>query len=983
MSYTERDANMEKNILSLKNVYRFLTVRDYVLYSTGVIRREFIKGMTLVKFLDGLLLYDFRSGKYGKMIWRMEGSHNRYISELCNRKLNTTIYGQYASEILEQISPEMILRQIRQCEAFLAEHQYDRAVFGKKLTVWLEMLEQEDSFFENDVAVYFNKNREMTGEFTGGSEKKSLFADAWFLTMLIMHALLGPEMGNTNMRQLRSDEGIGLQRLWKLQIQNAAGNGESAVRVLTRHNNEITMSALPRSSFFGREKELFELREMLDSGGKYLLCGIGGIGKTELLRQFFLQCMSDRLIPEIGVVQYQRNLTESLIRAFPDAAGANSKERITEIIAGLRMKKRHQMVLFIDNISSGILEDQHFPALRELPVTVIATSRMQELEGFENYPIEMVSTEACKLIFRNQYGQALSRQDKTELEELCGRRLCRHTLTVRMMARVAHQKKWSVKQLLEQTDLYGLNYTWYEAGHYHHMQQVYQRLYKVSDLDMADQKLLEFFSLLSYESIPADYLEGWLPSPDQGTLKNQLEHLSATGWLESGDEGYAMHPVIAEAIGRENITEKDMQPFLDGLCGRWKSIGGPSVFDIFEFSMQGASEEQIMLSKTLVDMGEHMAGVLSPQNTSIMIAAYGLVCVLYGLPDSCRFLDTMEQYIAEDDQRIVELYTLQAFRYKGNIEAMEKVYHSQKLHGTVPEKELECFCFNYGTHCMIAGCLDQATEVLTDLYESTSNIRYKVLCCCDMATIASMQLNLEDYDKWQSLAWKLTQENDVKDPVVLYRVLDGQCNRAQLFRKFDEFMVYVEQIEELLKNKSTLEGRMYLNYNKGMALSRLHQAEEAIPYFEKAAELGLLVGDEDIIKLYINQQFTIALDEAGHYERCERAYLENLEILKRHPDRSSGSMDVLLTYNNMGVLYQHWGKWEKSREALLKARELAVEIGGIAIAEVDNNLSMVCHHFGETDQEQQYLRNAVPGLEAVYGPADKKVMEAKSRLIEE
>ena len=41
--------------LSLKNLYRLLTVKDYPVYSTGILRRKNKKGLTLVRFWDEYL----------------------------------------------------------------------------------------------------------------------------------------------------------------------------------------------------------------------------------------------------------------------------------------------------------------------------------------------------------------------------------------------------------------------------------------------------------------------------------------------------------------------------------------------------------------------------------------------------------------------------------------------------------------------------------------------------------------------------------------------------------------------------------------------------------------------------------------------------------------------------------------------------------------------------------------------------------------
>ena len=51
--------------LSLKNLYRLLTVKDYPVYSTGILRRKNKKGLTLVRFWDEYLSYEWRNTVHG------------------------------------------------------------------------------------------------------------------------------------------------------------------------------------------------------------------------------------------------------------------------------------------------------------------------------------------------------------------------------------------------------------------------------------------------------------------------------------------------------------------------------------------------------------------------------------------------------------------------------------------------------------------------------------------------------------------------------------------------------------------------------------------------------------------------------------------------------------------------------------------------------------------------------------------------------
>lgn len=53
-------------LLSLKNLYRLFTVKDYPVYSTGILGEKSKKGLTLVRFWDEYLLYEWKSTRHGK-----------------------------------------------------------------------------------------------------------------------------------------------------------------------------------------------------------------------------------------------------------------------------------------------------------------------------------------------------------------------------------------------------------------------------------------------------------------------------------------------------------------------------------------------------------------------------------------------------------------------------------------------------------------------------------------------------------------------------------------------------------------------------------------------------------------------------------------------------------------------------------------------------------------------------------------------------
>ena len=120
-------------LLSLKNLYRLFTVKDYPVYSTGILGEKSKKGLTLVRFWDEYLLYEWKSTRHGKMIFRKDGSQNRYHSEFCNRKESFPLYQVYLQEVLECLNAETFGSQILIFEKFLKEKNYNHSVFVQKM----------------------------------------------------------------------------------------------------------------------------------------------------------------------------------------------------------------------------------------------------------------------------------------------------------------------------------------------------------------------------------------------------------------------------------------------------------------------------------------------------------------------------------------------------------------------------------------------------------------------------------------------------------------------------------------------------------------------------------------------------------------------------------------------------------------------------------------------------------------------------------
>ena len=117
---------MEKITQSLKNIYRLLMNEDFTIYSERVISKKQRKGQTLLRFWQDMMVREFCCLPYGKLIWRNDGTRNRYISNLCNRNDELKYYHEYAQELGAQISRETLLNQIHRFGDFLQSREYNR-----------------------------------------------------------------------------------------------------------------------------------------------------------------------------------------------------------------------------------------------------------------------------------------------------------------------------------------------------------------------------------------------------------------------------------------------------------------------------------------------------------------------------------------------------------------------------------------------------------------------------------------------------------------------------------------------------------------------------------------------------------------------------------------------------------------------------------------------------------------------------------------
>lgn len=990
--YKQVDVVMKKDILSLKSLYQFLVISDYPIFCRGILSKNNHAGLTLTKFWQENILVDFRRHKYGRQIWRTEGGRNRYISEICNRSDRLGFYGAYAEEIYDAAKPETVLRQIRQFMSFLLERQFHYDAFVQKLPAYIELLSAQDEFFSKEAGIFFEKALEKRRIFDGQGSTGQAFFCGWFLTFFMFHALGGNGEGEAVLGRLRENEALSLEKLGQACLKNNVSKGTKAV-FLTGKNTELCAAPLKLGHFFGREKELFELRQMLAQGGRYLVSGIGGIGKTELMRQFLKCCEEEALTDCICVIQYENSLADSLIRAFPEIRGADREDNFREALARIRMHAGERILIVIDNMNRSQEEDPDIEILCKFPAAVFITSRYQELAGFETYRVHTIGREARSLIFRDNYEKKLTESDKKALDAILREDVWCHTLTLRLLGCVARTRSWTVQELLERLQKGEMPASLEEQGGYAGLKQVYCRMYAVSGLKKNMNGLLQAFAVLPYESYDTAFAEQYLSGflSDGMDMPAGLEKLWISGWLEKRETGYSMHPFIAECIQEKSLSEKELAPFFESIIAAWGDVAGEfRIENIREIrykwyeDWKGSHHRLVQTTLSALSVAEKLTGRLSERLLQLLLLATEMEHIGYGSSRERRdFLINLRTKCKDisENTRIYLNMLLCSYGY-ADIQELDREYKKQIESPEISEKLKYACAYELGRRYGYIGELGRMGELADYLWESNADTDTRIAACILKADLTIRGTgDFDVYMEWLERGLEIGRESGREKSSDTEALMCALCSVYMALQKFDEAEKLLQEMEALLNGEKTYFIQWKLLFYKGSLDLYRENDGYGVQKLTEAYQIAesLFGGTEDDFYTDSIAELAMACNKAGRREEALVYYKKALAIYDKLPGNGFSRYRVL---NNMSVMFLDWGKPEEALEYLTEAYPLGKTFGGLSEAETANNLSKAWRMLGDREKELAYLKEAAPVLEQFYGSEHPKVADAKQRLQE-
>lgn len=969
---------MEKQILSLKNIYRLLTAEDYIINSRSVIGRLDRRGMTLSRFWQENLIYELQCGRCGRRIWRGGNGQNRYESELCNRSSRLPYYAEYVRELADAVKPELVLKQICQLQKSLQHMNYDRRILSQRLEAFARQCSQEDRYFrEAQLKEYIQMTAD--GQISGDTDgKKAEFQQLWILAILLLHGLAGEAMNGGEMRSLRSRQELSFASLWEL-YGKVGGEEYSPVVFLTNRMNEICTAPLSPDHFFGREREQFELRQTVGGGGKYILSGMGGIGKTELLRQLLKCCEEEHLVDYICAVQYEGSVEESFSRAFSlSGKGGSAEGNFREALARIRRHAGAKVLVMVDNMNCSLQEDPALQELLELEATVLMTTRRAGLDGWTSYPVAVPTQHTAELIFRDHYGRALNQEERSFLGKICSEAGWRHTLVVRLMGRAARSRRWSLEQLMEQLQGSGSRLTWQEGESIVQLHQIYRQLYTINQFPRAWNGIIRLFALLPYRSYEKDFLQKYLVEEGQEELLGTiLDTLSAAGWLEQDDGTYGMHPLVAECI----LTKKPSFREAEGLLKRCYYVVGKGwepeqLWEDFDkqYCVLGTGDaEQQELADIMVAVGDKLSGSMESWHMDWMLAAI-IVC----MHECNKGRKSWERYIKKCrhmTECVEIIYHIHCTMIdQGSLEVIHRLYEQQQVHRTVGKTLYCALQMALAEQLVLKDRLDEAMSLLRQAAESDSDI-IRIRYCEERIMIGYARADLADIAEWSEKALAHMHNKNLVYPRYEFIFQYYLCEASGSLGRTQKMESCLRRMWELLDQIPQLEREVMYNMSAGTYESSRGNYEEALSHLESAWRFSTeYFSPKSFMYATVTCHYAMMLNRAGKHDEAVERYREAIEVY----DAPEGERHRI--YNNMAVACLDGGKPQEAIEALELSYTIGQKLGGLAIAEPANNLARAYGMLGNEERELAYLREAAPLLEQGYGPDHPKTRAARERL---
>lgn len=592
---------------------------------------------------------------------------------------------------------------------------------------------------------------------------------------------------------------------------------------LSLESRLVSSSINPSLDFVGRVKEKNEIHEYLKDNKLIFVVGMGGIGKSELVRSYISNHESEYRTRIWGTF-------ENSIKSFicnDDYIHITNFERIPidesddsyyqRKYKFLKETVSQEDLLVIDNYD--VDNDPNFKDLSDLNMKIIITSRKNS-DNFKNITVLPLEDEKELFeLFIKGYPRKIS-EDEYQIIMKIIERLNGHTLSIKLVAKLMKEQRISAANMLEKIENSFVETLDQAQDSQKHINNQVSRLFEMSNMSpkkkhilinlslipycgISAQQFYEILDLDSYEDIDQLINDNWVlhnVAEDEISLHTIISHLALRNIKYSDEECHKLLEYTIEKLSSFKKVVASERPFLLSLMERIiKYLPDYSkYFDDFYMACGVACHTSAKHNRTIEILNKFLEHDISPlekvQGLIEIADAYRCMHKASELLDYSEQAHEIIKNLDLNDEKVQKAFSLLMGRYgfyyemigeyEKSLESFNKQLEIVKKFGDETSIDLGWAYYNIGIPMLRLKRYDESIEYFVKADKFFENIDFSYGAACSKKSTAVVYFEKGEYQK--------SLEID-KEALNLFMIIDGEKHNDTIACHFLLSKIYFAQ----------------------------------------------------------------------------------------------------------------------------------------------------------------------------------------------
>ena len=685
----------------------------------------------------------------------------------------------------------------------------------------------------------------------------------------------------------------------------------------------INKAIMANEFFIGRNQELSLIHEKLLENSKIFLTGIGGIGKSELAKNYAIRYKDS--YDTILFTTYHGNWMMLInndnhiqIANFERYEGEEEVEYCIRKFSKLNELCDDRTLFIIDNLNEDEFfdeEQERWESILSLNCKIIFTTRIQDW-NYSQITLGPFSQPQDLLALYGHYC-TISTDQQSVVETMIDY-VDKHTLTIELIAKFITTSQLSPEIVLEKLTGYGVaktgnNKVIMDKDNVRRRKTPFDHIYAIFDMtQLSDSQLyiMANMALIPSDGIELARLKEWCE------LENldEINQLTVNGWLNRLENIIKVHPIISE-VALKFCTKSNPERCQTMLEKQAKYL---EIYDLQNYSNFAQTYQDVIFFNSLAE------NLLRSE-----IETDGVTDVLTGIPALISGFGYMNQAIK---------YQKYAF------DIFQKNHKKHNLHAAT------------------------MLHNLAVMYETIGDFEQALLYAKEALRIKKKPFWFFNFENAVSVASSFS------------------CLSAIYYHTghFIKALVYEHnalRMREILLGAEDIETLISIN-NLGTMYQELENFKEASYYIEKALNLKLKIAGEKNISYAISLSTLSTLyRDMGNLEQALSTMKEVLEIEKKYLGEIHASTATTLC--NLSTLYYEMGNYEESADYAIKSLEIKTQLFGennIALTSPLCNLGQLFAEIEDFEQALEYTQQALTIEKNTFGEIHPKIATSLNNI---